>query len=333
MRCATITGPPSARFRMSSVSAVLTLVAAVVLFLYGLQAFTQQLRSSGESLLRTSLQRLTSHRWNGFMVGALATAVVQSSSAVTALTVALVDASLLSFRASLAVLLGANVGTTATAWLVSFKLGGLGPLLIVLGALASALPLRLRAAGKPGFYLGLILFALDLMAAQVQPLRDQPWLSNWLATASAPWLGVLSGLLITALVQSSSVTTGVAILLVQQGVLPAEAAIPMVVGANVSSTSTALIVSMTLGAVARATALANLLFNAVGTLILLPFLVPFSRAVVAFASDPGMAVALAHLLFNVGISALFLPMLGPLSSLVASGQTPASAAAARPPDQ
>lgn len=114
---------------------------------------------------------------------------------------------------------------------------------------------------------------------------------------------------------------------------PAEAAIPMVVGANVGSTSTALIVSMTLGAVARATALANLLFNAVGTLILLPFLVPFSRAVVAFANDPGMALALAHLLFNVGISALFLPMLGPLSSLVASGQTPASAAAARPPDQ
>ena len=320
---------------MSSVSAVLTLVAAVVVFLYGLQGFTQQLRSSGESLLRASLQRLTAHRWSGFMVGALATAVVQSSSAVTALTVALVDASLLSFRASLAVLLGANVGTTATAWLVSFKVGGLGPLLIVLGALAAALPFRLRAAGKPVFYLGLILFALDLMAAQVQPLRDQPWVSSWLSAANAPWLGVLTGVLITALMQSSSVTTGIAIMLVQQGVLPAEAAIPMVVGANVGSTSTALIVSMTLGAVARATALANLLFNAAGMLLLLllPVLVPFSRAVLAFANDPGMAVALAHLLFNVGISALFLPMLGPLSNLVASGQIPASAAAARPRDQ
>ncbi|RRU25542.1 Na/Pi symporter [Stenotrophomonas sp. 278] len=318
---------------MSSVSAVLALVAAVVLFLYGLQGFTEQLRGSGETLLRTSLQRLTTGRWRGFMVGALATAVVQSSSAVTALTVALVDASLLSFRASLAVLLGANVGTTATAWLVSFKLAGLGPVLILLGALATVLPMRLRPAAKPLFYLGLILFALDLIAAQVQPLRGQPWLSSWLAMANSPWLGVLSGLLITALVQSSSVTTGVAILLVQQGVLPAEAAIPMVVGANVGSTSTALIVSMTMGAVARATALANLLFNAAGTLMLLPFLVPFSRAVVAFANDPGMAVALAHLLFNVGISALFLPILRPLSSLVASGQIPTSAAAARPPDQ
>lgn len=318
---------------MSGLPAVIALGAAVALFLYALQGFTRELRASSESLLRTALQRLSVHRCRGFLAGALATAVVQSSSAVTALTVALVDASLLSFRASLAVLLGANVGTTATAWLVSFKLSGLGPALILLGALATALPPRLREMGRPLFYLGLILFALDLMAAQVQPLRDQPWLNSWLSAASAPWLGVLSGLLITALVQSSSVTTGVAILLVQQGMLPAEAAIPMVVGANVGSTSTALIVSTTMGAVARATALANLLFNAAGTLILLPFLAPFSRAVVAFSNDSGMAVALAHLLFNVGISALFLPMLGPLSSLVASGQTPASAAAARPPDQ
>lgn len=299
---------------MSGLSAVIAVLAAVVLFLHGLRGFTRALQSGGERLMRDWLQRLTANRWKGFTVGALATAVVQSSSAVTALTVALVDASLLSFRASLAVLLGANVGTTATAWLVSFQLTGLGPLLIVLGALLAAPPTRLRAAGKPLFNLGLILFALELITAQLQPLRAQPWISAWLATAAAPWLGVLTGMAITTLVQSSSVTTGVIIVLVQQGMLPVEAAIPMVLGANVGSCSTALIASVAMGPAARATAVANLLFNAMGMLVLLPFAVPFSRGVAALASDPGMAVALAHLLFNIGIAALFLPVLDPVAA-------------------
>lgn len=314
---------------MSALSAVMAVLASVVLFLHGLQGFTRELQSCGEPFMRAWLQRLTANRWQGFAVGAVATAVVQSSSAITALTVALVNASLLSFRASLAVLLGANVGTTATAWLVSFQLSGLGPVLIVLGAAMAALPVRVRTAGRLLFQLGLILFALQLITAQLQPLRDQPWVAAWLAAATDPWLQVLVGMTITALVQSSSVTSGVAIVLVQQGMLPAEAAIAMVIGANVGSCSTALIASAAMGPVARATAVANLLFNAAGMLLLLPFLAPFARAVAAIAGDPGMAVALAHLTFNLAISALFLPMLGPVGAwaekwLMRSGGTCAS---------
>jgi Na/Pi-cotransporter len=260
--------------------------------------------------LQTWLARVTASRWLGFSVGALATAIVHSSSAVTALTAALVDATVISFKASLGVLLGSNVGTTATAWLVSMKLTGIGPVFIVLGAGMSALPWRANIAGKAVFYFGLIFFALDLIATELRPLREQPAFVDWMKLAQAPWLGVLIGLVFTALIQSSSVTTGVAILLVQQGTLPAEAAIYIVVGANVGSTSTALVASLGMGAVARATAMANLLFNAAGALIYFPFIHLFARAVVDVAGEPGRAVAWAHLIFNVTTGLLFLVTLG-----------------------
>ena len=295
---------------MTELQGLFAALSAIVLFLYGLQGFSRELRSTGGTTLQTWLARVTASRWLGFLVGAVATAIVQSSSAVTALTAALVDATVISFRASLGVLLGSNVGTTATAWLVSMKLTGIGPLFIVLGAGLSALPWRASIAGKAVFYFGLIFFALDLIATELRPLREQPAFVAWMELTQAPWLGVLMGMVFTALIQSSSVTTGVAILLVQQGTLPAEAAVPIVIGANVGSTSTALVASIGMGAVARATAMANLLFNTAGALIYFPFIHLFARAVVDFAGDPSRAVAWAHLIFNVTTGLLFLVTLG-----------------------
>lgn len=122
------------------------------------------------------------------------------------------------------------------------------------------------------FYLGLIFFTLDLISAELKPLREQSASVEWLALAQAAWIGVVIGLVFTAVIQSSRVTTGLAILLVLQGVLPAEAAIPIVVGANVGSTSTALLASVGMNSVARATAKANFLFNVAGALLYFPFL-------------------------------------------------------------
>jgi len=291
---------------MTELQALFAALSAIVLFLYGLQGFSRELRVTGGAALQNWLASVTASRWLGFTVGAVATAIVQSSSAVTALTAALVDGAVISFRASLGVLLGSNVGTTATAWLVSMKLTGIGPAFIVLGACLSALPWRVGIAGKAIFYFGLIFFALDLIGTELRPLREQPAFVAWLELAQAPWLGILVGMVFTALIQSSSVTTGVSILLVQQGTLPAEAAIPIVIGANVGSTSTALVASIGMGAVARATATANLLFNAAGALIFFPFVHAFAGAVVDSAGDPSRAVAWAHLLFNVTIGLVFL---------------------------
>ena len=292
---------------MSHLQVAFAVGAAIVLFVYGLQGFGRELRAVGGAALEGWLARVTRSPWSGFGVGALATALLQSSSAVTALAATLVDAGVFSFRASLGVLLGANVGTTATAWLVSFKLTGLGPVFIVLGTLLSVLPARVRVAGKSVFYFGLIFLALDLIASAMQPWQQDPLFTEWLKLAQSPWVGVLAGVVITAVIQSSSATTGLVILLVQQGALPAEAAIPVVIGANVGSTSTALIASASMAPAARACAQANALFNLAAMLLCLPLLPWLASWALAGASDPGMAVAWAHLAFNLGMAALLLP--------------------------
>lgn len=135
---------------------------------------------------------------------------------------------------------------------------------------------------------------------------------------------MLLGLVFTALVQSSSVTTGLAIILVQQGVLPPQAAIPIVIGANVGSTSTALLASLAMNATARAAAIAGFLFNAVGVLLYFPFITPFSNWVIAAFESPGRAVAGAHLIFNLTIGLLFLALLDWIAPRLAARLLPQS---------
>jgi Na/Pi-cotransporter len=243
------------------------------------------------------------------VLGAVATAIVQSSSAVTSLTVALVDAWTISFRSSLGVLLGANVGTTSTAWLVSLKLTSIGPFFIVFGTLLSALPTRFKILGKAAFYFGFIFFSLDVVSFTLKPLAQNPLFMETLSRASTPLMGVLAGMLITAIVQSSSITTGLSILLVQQDIMAATAAIPVVIGANIGTTATALVASIKMHRTARRVAVANLCFNAFGVLLFLPFLGRFAAQVVEFAGDPGMAVAWAQLIFNFVMTAAVLLLL------------------------
>jgi phosphate:Na+ symporter len=200
------------------------------------------------------------------LLGAVATAIVQSSSAVTSLIVTLVDAGTMSFGSSLAVLLGANVGTTSTAWLVSLKLTSIGPFFIVVGALVSAFPSRFKILGKVAFYFGFIFFSLEMVSFTLKPLAQSPLFTELLGLSSTPIKGVLAGLFITAIIQSSSITTGLCILLVQQNLMPVAAAIPVVIGANIGTTATALVASIKMQKTARRVALANLCFNTFGVL-------------------------------------------------------------------
>lgn len=306
---------------MSNVNLLFATLAAIVLFLFALQQFSREIREVGGEALNTWLGRLTRQRWQGLILGAVATAIIQSSSAVTSLAVALVDAGTISFNASLGILLGANIGTTSTAWLVSLKLEAIGPIFIVAGTVLSSLPIRARVAGKAVFFFGFILFGLDLVGLSLKPLQDLEAIRNLLSGADNLFLGLLSGMVITAVVQSSSITTGLAILLVQQGMLPAIAAIPIVIGSNIGTTSTGLLASLSMGPTARRVAVANLIFNAVGVLLLIPFLRPFASAVVAFGGEPGMAVAWAQLLFNLAMAAVMLVALRALGDRVAPQQS------------
>jgi Na/Pi-cotransporter len=287
---------------MSNFRVLLSIVSAIVLFLYGLAAFSQEIQEVGGQTLRRWLGRLTEKRWQAVMLGAVGTAIIQSSSAVTSLTVALVEGGTMSFRSSLGVLLGANIGTTSTAWLVSLKLTSIGPFFIVFGAVLSAIPTRFKMLGKAAFYFGFIFFSLDVVSLTLKPLEQSAFFAEALSRSSTPLMGVLAGVLVTAAVQSSSITTGLCILLVQQNILGAAAAVAIVIGANIGTTTTALLASIRMQRTARRVAVANLCFNVFGVLLFLPFLRSFAAWVVKFAGDPGIAVAWAQLIFNVVMS-------------------------------
>ena len=284
---------------MSSLRILFAAISAIVLFLYGLEAFSREIQAVGGETLRKWLGRFTESRWRAVALGVVATAIIQSSSAVTSLTVALVDAGTMTFGSSLGVLLGANIGTTSTAWLVSLKLTGIGPFFIVLGTVLSAIPTRFKVLGKAAFYFGFIFFSLDLVSFTLKPLAQSPLFAEVLTRSSTPLMGVLAGMVVTAIVQSSSITTGVCILLVQQAILPATAAIPIVIGANIGTTATALVASIKMQRTARRVAMANFCFNTFGVMLFLPFLGWFATKVGNFAGEPGMAVAWAQLIFNL----------------------------------
>lgn len=303
---------------MSNFRVLLSIVSAILLFLYGLGAFSHEIQEVGGDRLRKWLGRLTAKRWCALLLGTVATAIIQSSSAVTSLTVALVDSGTMSLRSSLGVVLGANIGTTSTAWLVSLKLTSIGPLFIVLGALLSAIPGRLRILGKAAFYFGFIFFSLDVVSFTLKPLAQSAAFAEVLSRASAPLMGVIAGTLLTAIVQSSSITTGLCILLVQQNILAAAAAIPIVIGANIGTTATALLASIPMQRTARRVAVANLGFNTFGVLLFLPFLRPFAARTLELAGNPGMAVAWAQLIFNLVMCLAVLLVLRVLEPRLAS---------------
>jgi Na/Pi-cotransporter len=172
----------------------------------------------------------------------------------------------------------------------------------VFGAVLSAIPTRFKMLGKAAFYFGFIFFSLDVVSFTLKPLEQSAFFAEALSRSSTPLMGVLAGVLVTAAVQSSSITTGLCILLVQQNILGAAAAVAIVIGANIGTTTTALLASIRMQRTARRVAVANLCFNVFGVLLFLPFLRSFAAWVVKFAGDPGIAVAWAQLIFNVVMS-------------------------------
>ncbi len=249
---------------------VIAILATISLFLFSLRGFSKELQQAGAGWLEFWLGKVTRRPIGGFLLGAIATAIIQSSSAVTSIVVALVESKVFSFSASLAVLLGANIGTTVTAWLVTFKITHLGSILIVIGTILGFLPLRIHLAGKSIFYLGLVLFSLTLINNALVPLQQNDTWVNLLRFSDNPFIGVLSGILITAVLQSSSVVSGLVIILTAQGLLPIEGAIAVIMGANLGTTSTALIASLKMGTMAKNTARANLIFNFFGLVVFFP---------------------------------------------------------------
>jgi phosphate:Na+ symporter len=290
---------------------IISILAVIVLFLFSLEGFSKQVQKYGSENVKNFLGKLSRNKWSGLGSGILFTAIIQSSSAVSSIIIALVDAGSLSFAGAIPILLGTNVGTTFTAWLVAFKINNLGSILLVLGTLISAMPQKIHLAGKSIFYLGLILFSLDLISDTLEPLKNNELLILWLAYTKNPIIGALLGMILTALVQSSSVVVGLVIILSHQGIIGLDAGIAILIGSNIGTTSTAFIASFKMKETAKKLAKSNFIFNLVGVLIFLPLIPILKNLITLINTDLAYQMAFAHLIFNGVMALLFMVFINP----------------------
>lgn len=297
-----------------SFQTIIVIIAAIALFIFGLQSFSKEIESLGKDRLSYWIGKITKLPLGGFFLGAVFTAIIQSSTLVSSLTVSLVNTGIISFRDSILILLGTNIGTTSTAWIVSLNSAFLGPFFIVLGTLISMIPNRIAVAGKSVFYFGFIFFSLSFISTAMEPIKNNPFLIEVLAKASTPLLGILYGIIITIVIQSSSVVVGLVIVLLSQGTISIDAAIPIVIGANVGTTSTALLVSIQLSPLSRLVALAASMFNIIGVLLVYPFLGELKRIALEFSDEPSLQVAIAFTISNTFTSVFFLLFFKPTIS-------------------
>jgi phosphate:Na+ symporter len=290
---------------------IIIIIASISLFVFGLQSFSKEIENLGTERLSKWIGKITGIPLGGFILGGLFTAVIQSSTLVSTLTVSLVNAGIITFRDSILLLLGANIGTTSTAWIVSMNSSFLGPFFIVLGALISMIPTKIAVAGKSVFYFGFIFFSLSFISEAMEPIKNDPYLVEILSRASNPLLGIIYGIIITIIVQSSSVVVGLVIVLLSQGTIDINAAIPIVIGANIGTTSTALIISFKFSSLSRLVAWSASVFNIVGVLVMFPFFGVLKSVAVAFSDISSMQVAMAYTISNTFTSVFFLLLINP----------------------
>ncbi len=299
------------------------LLGGLALFLFGLDQMTSALKLVAGDQLRVLLGRLTVNRLSGLFTGALVTAVIQSSSVTTVLVVSFISSGLMSLSQAVGVILGANVGTTVTAQILAFKVTALAPLLIAVGFGLTLLSPReaLRQHGKGMFGLGLVFLGMVMMSESMEPLRAYPPFLDWMARMERPVLGILAGALFTALVQSSSATTGVVIAMASQGLLTLPAGVALALGANVGTCITAALAAIGKPREAVRASVLHVIFNLAGVAIWLWWIPELARAAAAIspshaelagsarlARELPRQVANAHTLFNVANALLFLPL-------------------------
>ena len=301
---------------MEHIHVIMAGVTAIILFVFGLENFSAEIEQISGERFRKFLARATKIPAIGVLIGALVTAVIQSSSATSVIAVSLVNAGVLSFKSSVGIVFGANIGTTITAQLVAFKLTAFAPVFIILGFLLSFVRSKISIFGKSIFYFGFVFFSLNLISAALAPLQNEPALTKYLIQPQNPLFAILVGCLFTAAVQSSSVTTGLAIIFTQQGLLSLENAVPLIMGANIGTTATALLAMLNMDVAAKKTALSHFFFNVGGVLIFLPILLLFGNRLNEFDANPAVALANIHLVFNVAASLIFVVLINPFTRLV-----------------
>ena len=312
---------------------VLTMIGGLSLFLFGMNLMGESLERRAGSSLRSILSKLTTGKMKGFLLGLGVTAIIQSSSATTVMVVGFVNSGLMTLRQAINVIMGANVGTTVTAWILSLagiessnvfvkllKPTSFTPVLAAIGVVYYMFCKSAKKKDTGMIFLGFatLMFGMDTMTNAVAGLKDSVVFQNLFIMFKNPVLGVLAGAILTGIIQSSSASVGILQALAATGQVSYGAAIPIIMGQNIGTCVTALLSSVGTNRNARRAALVHLSFNVVGTVV---WLAVFSMVKVLFhpilldQSASLMGIAVAHSAFNILCTALLLPMSGFLEKL------------------
>ncbi len=272
------------------------------LFLFGIQMMASGMQKMAGDRLRHILEIFTGKPIIGIFTGLIVTILVQSSSTTTVMLVGFVNAGLMNLSQAVGVIMGANIGTTITAQIVSFKLEYLALPFIGVGGLFNFFGKRrlYRYLGQTILGFGLLFMGMETMSNAMYPLRENAFFLSYLVRfGEQPLLGVLAAALFTAAIQSSSAATGIIIALSLQELLTLQSAIPLILGTNIGTCITALLASIGASLPARKTAYAHVLFNTIGVILMLILLKPFTFLVLESANTVARQVANAHTFFNV----------------------------------
>ena len=319
---------------MMDIFDVLALIGGLCLFLFGMNLMGDALERSAGNKLRSLLEKLTTNKAAGLLTGLAVTGVIQSSSATTVMVVGFVNSGLMTLKQAINVIMGANIGTTVTAWLLS--LGGIEsdnlfiqllkptsftPILALIGIGLHMFSKSDKKKEIGTIFLGFatLMFGMDAMSDAVSGLRDVPQFQELFIMFKNPILGVLAGAILTAIIQSSSASVGILQALASTGQVSFGAAVPIIMGQNIGTCVTALISSVGTNKNARRAAFVHLFFNIIGTVIVLivfSIVTAILKPAILDESATYMGIAVCHSIFNVVCTALLLPMSGLLEKLV-----------------
>lgn len=310
-------------------SIVLNMAGGLGLFLFGMRVMSDSIEKVAGAKLRRILEIFTTNRFTGMLVGIVFTGIIQSSSACTAMVVSFVNAGLMNLYQAAGVIFGANIGTTITSQLVSFNLSAYAPVILLTGVLLVMFVknAQIKKFGDIIIGFGVLFLGLSTMSSSMAEIKKAPEVVNLLGSLHNPFMGTLVGLLLTSVIQSSSVTVSIVLLLAYQKLLPLHITLYIILGCNIGACSTALLASLAGKKDAKKAALIHFWFNVIGTVILYGVLFVAEDQVMNLiwfiSSDEGRFVANAHTMIKIFQVLVLFPFSGAivrLSSLCVPGE-------------
>lgn len=281
----------------------ISLIGGLGLFLFGMSYMGDGLQKAAGSKMKDILAALTKNKLMGVLVGTLVTGVIQSSSATTVMVVGFVNAGLMNLNQAVGIIMGANIGTTVTAFLVSLNITKVATFMVGIGVFVYlvAKKKRLKSIAEIIIGFGILFIGMDIMKEAMEPLESNPAFTGLMTKFSNPFLGILVGFVMTAILQSSSATTGILIAVAATGVISFDAAYPIVFGQNIGTCVTALLASIGANKTAKRAAVIHLLFNVTGTLLFMIFLrMPVEWIVLKIVpTNVPQQIAAGHIFFNI----------------------------------